>query len=67
MRNLEAYLYDLVVTDFESYLTLLYTIDVSEAKIKALPSMQVHELVIVVSKFILERELLKISFKNKSE
>ena len=64
-RSLQATLYDQILSDFETYLTLLYTIDVSEAKIKALPPMEVHELTGVVSALILERELLKISFKNK--
>lgn len=67
LRNLEAALYEQIISDFEGYLTLLYTIDVSESKIKALPAMQVHELTQRVSVLILERELLKISFKNKSE
>tara|TARA_B100001167_G_C16774849_1_gene310789 strand:+ start:7942 stop:8277 length:336 start_codon:yes stop_codon:yes gene_type:complete len=65
MRNLQATLYEQILSDFESYLTLLYTIDVSEAKIKALPSMELHELTAIVTTLILERELFKISFKNK--
>ena len=65
LRNLQAALYDQILSDFESYLTLLYAIDVSEAKIKALPALELHELTANVSKLILERELLKISFKNK--
>lgn len=64
-RNLQASLYAQILSDFEGYLTLLYTIDVSEAKIKALPPMELHELTGIVSALILERELLKISFKNK--
>ena len=65
LRNLTAAIYDLIVSDFETYLTVLYTIDVSEAKIKALPVQQVHELATAVTVLIMEREYGKVSFKNK--
>ena len=66
LRDLEAALYELVLSDFENYLTLLYAIDVSEAKIKALPDSEVHEFVQRVSVLILEREFKKVQFKNRT-
>ena len=66
-RNLTASLYNIIVSDFEVYLNLLYAIDVSESKIKSLPQQEVHELTFAVSELILEREFVKVSFKNKSE
>lgn len=66
LRNLQAALYNVVVSDFESYLTLLYAIDVSEAKIKALPDCEVHQLAEFVSVLILEREFKKVQFKNRT-
>ena len=67
VRNLTATIYELIVSDFEAYLNLLYAIDVSEAKIKDLPVQEVHELATAVTQLILEREFLKVSFKNKHE
>ena len=64
-RNLNAAVYDLIVSDFENYLTLLYTIDVSEAKIKALPVQQVHELAASVSILIVEREYKKVFLRKE--
>ena len=67
MRNLTGSLHTTIVSDFEVYLNLLYVIDVSESKIKNLPQQEVHELVFAVSELILEREFVKVSFKNRSE
>jgi len=67
VRNLTGSLYNIIISDFEVYLNLLYAIDVSESKIKSLPQQEVHELTFAVSELILEREFVKVSFKNKSE
>ncbi|MFI8378425.1 hypothetical protein [Leeuwenhoekiella sp. NPDC079379] len=67
IRNLTATIYELIVSDFESYLNVLYAIDVSEFKIKDLPVQQVHELAIAVTQLIIEREFVKVSFKSKLE
>lgn len=66
-RNLVACIYEVIISDFEKYLNLLYAIDVSEARIKELPAQFVHELAEEVAILILEREFLKVSFKNKHE
>ncbi|MFD2827006.1 hypothetical protein ACFSYG_11000 [Leeuwenhoekiella polynyae] len=67
VRNLTATLYTTIVSDFEAYLNLLYVIDVSESKIKKLPQQEVHEFALAVSALILEREFVKVSFKNRNE
>ncbi|RXG14173.1 hypothetical protein DSM03_101290 [Leeuwenhoekiella aestuarii] len=63
VRNLTASLYATIVSDFEVYLNLLYTIDVSESKIKKLPQQEVHEFALAVSELILEREFMKVFLK----
>ena len=66
-RSLIASLYELIVSDFEGYLNLLYAIDVSEQRLKQLPDMQVHELAETVTELVFNREFKKVYFKNKHE
>ena len=63
-RNLTAVVYELIVSDFEAYLNLLYTIDIPENRIKSLPEQRVDELAVSVSGMILNRELQKVRFRE---
>ncbi|HEA29444.1 MAG TPA: hypothetical protein ENH91_05545 [Leeuwenhoekiella sp.] len=64
-RNLVAAIYALIISDFERYLNLLYVIDIDEAAIKAMPIQRVDELAQGVSILILQRELAKVTLKNR--
>lgn len=64
-RSFIAFLYDLILSDFEAYLNLLYIVDVNEQKIKELPEQRVDELAIAVAALICEREYQKVSYKNR--
>lgn len=63
-RKLVAQLYALIISDFESYLNLLYLIDISEDRIKKLQVEHVHELAQAISFLILQRERQKIAFRS---
>ena len=58
-------IYKLIQEKFTDYLNLLYIIDVSEKKIKALDGNDVLKLSEHVTFLILQREWQKVWFKNK--
>jgi hypothetical protein len=64
-RELHAIVYQLIQEKFAEYLNLLYILDVSEAKIKALDGSDVVELSEQVVFLMLQREWQKVWFKNK--
>ncbi|GAA4233605.1 hypothetical protein GCM10022291_11040 [Postechiella marina] len=57
--------YKLIQEKFTEYLNLLYIIDVSESKVKALDGEDMVKLAEDVSFLILKREWQKVWFKNK--
>ena len=57
--------YTLIEEKFADYLNLLYIIDVSEKKVKALDGSDPLELAEAVSFLILKREWQKVWFRNK--
>lgn len=64
-RELHAIVYQLIQEKFAEYLNLLYIMDVSEAKIKALDGSDVVVLSEQVAFLMLKREWQKVWFKNK--
>ncbi|MEM6722352.1 MAG: hypothetical protein AAF611_23705 [Bacteroidota bacterium] len=64
-KELHAIVYQLIQEKFAAYLNLLYIMDVSEAKIKALDGSDVVELSEQVAFLMLKREWQKVWFKNK--
>ena len=65
VRRLVALLFELITTNFESYLNLLYTIDVPEQRIKQLPEQEIDKIAQAVAVLILKREWQKVQFKNR--
>jgi len=64
-RELHAIVYQLIQEKFAEYLNLLYIMDVSEAKIKALDGSDMVVLSEQVAFLMLQREWQKVWFKNK--
>ena len=64
-RELQAIVYQLIRGKFAEYLNLLYIMDVSEAKIKALDGSDMVGLSEQVAFLMLKREWQKVWFKNK--
>ncbi|MCH2195214.1 hypothetical protein [Kordia sp.] len=64
-RELHAIVYQLIREKFAEYLNLLYIMDVSEAKIKALDGSDMVGLSEQVAFLMLKREWQKVWFKNK--
>ncbi|RZW54253.1 MAG: hypothetical protein EX263_05730 [Flavobacteriaceae bacterium] len=58
-------LFNLIQDKFSDYLNLLYIIDVSESKIRALDGSDVLKLSDQVTLLILQREWQKVWYKNK--
>lgn len=56
---------DLMEKDFERLLQVLYRIDVSEEKLKAALAASTDNPASVITKMIIERELLKVKFRKK--
>ena len=63
--ELHETVYRLIQEKFADYLNLLYIMDVSEAKIKALDGSDMVQLSEQVSFLMLKREWQKVWFKNK--
>lgn len=63
--QLHEIVYRLIQEKFAEYLNLLYIIDVSEAKIKALDGTDTLQLSAQVAFLILKREWQKVWFKNR--
>ena len=64
---LAAYINHLINTDFEKLVTLLYRIDVSEAKLKAMLQHQpAHNAGELVAALMIERQLQKIKSRQQS-
>ncbi len=57
--------FNLIQSNFSEYLNLLYIIDVSEAKIKALDGNDTTELSEQVTFLILQREFQKVWYRNR--
>ena len=62
---LQETVYNLIQEKFADYLNLLYIVDVSEEKIKALNGEDVLKLSEEVSFLILKREWQKVWFRNR--
>ncbi len=63
--TLQETIYNLINTKFPEYLNLLYIIDVSEQKVKALDGNDVLKLSEDVTFLILQREWQKVWYKHK--
>ena len=63
-RNLVATIYELLVTQFEVYLSLLYAIDIPEKTISGLPDQRVDQMATSISTIILKREWQKVHFRE---
>ncbi|WP_420385675.1 hypothetical protein [Roseivirga sp.] len=56
---------DLMEKDFEKLLNVLYRIDVSESKLKEALALSTDNPASIITKMIIERELLKVEFRKK--
>ena len=57
----------MILTNFETLVQLLYRIDVSESKVKMLLNQQPNEDAgKIIARLIIERQLQKIKFKNET-
>jgi hypothetical protein len=64
-NELTIYINDLIQHHFEKLVSLLYRIDVSEAKIKSLLQQQLNEdAAKIIAALIIERQLQKIKTRN---
>lgn len=63
--QLQEKIYRLIHSKFDSYLNLLYIIDVSEKEIKLLDGSDLDVLAEQVSFLILKREWMKVWFRNR--
>lgn len=57
---------NLIKTDFQTYVNLLYRIDVSESKMRQIDEINTEKIVPKVTFLILSREWQKVWFKNKN-
>lgn len=55
-----------IKNDFQTYLNLLYRIDISESKMREIREIEIEKISQKVTSFILMREWQKIWFKNKN-
>jgi len=66
--SLAAHINDLINTDFNQLVSLLYRIDVSENKLKYLLSQQAgHDSSRLIADLIIERQLQKIKSRKESQ
>ena len=65
IEDLRSQLYQLITSDFSTYLNLLYRIDVSEAEIKKITEVDINEIIEHATFLILKREFQKVWFKSK--
>ena len=56
---------NLMEKDFQQLINVLYRIDVSEAKLKEALALSTDNPASVITKMIIERELLKVEFRRK--
>lgn len=56
---------DLLAKDFQELVNVLYRIDVSEEKLKEALATSVDNPASIITKMIIERELLKVEFRKK--
>ena len=56
---------DLLAKDFQQLVNVLYRIDVSEEKLKQALALSTDNPASVITKMIIERELLKVEFRKK--
>lgn len=66
VSKLRSILFNMMTNNFGDYLNLLYRVDVSEKKIKALKEIDPEKIANAVTQMVLEREWQKVWFKNKS-
>jgi len=66
LSQLAVHINQLILQNFEQLVNLLYRIDVSEAKIKSILSMQTNENAgNIIAKLIIERQLEKIASRKQ--
>ena len=65
VAELYGLFYKLIRTDFGSYLNVLYRIDVPEKALKSITATEPELIVEQVALLVVQRELQKVSFKNK--
>ena len=65
VKNLNLEISNLLQNNYDSYLALIYRIDISENKLKYLQTDNFEELTMEITHLIIERELLKIWLKSK--
>lgn len=56
---------DLLAKDFQQLVNILYRIDVSEEKLKQALALSTDNPASIITKMIIERELLKVEFRRK--
>jgi len=57
---------NLMKSDFQTYLNLLYRIDISESKMREIDEIDTERIAQKVTSFILKREWQKVWFKNRN-
>lgn len=68
LNQLSAEINQMILTNFESLVQLLYRIDVSEMKLKSILKEQPNEDAgNIIAHLIVERQMQKIKFRNESE
>ena len=67
ISGLQGLIHDLIKFDFNTYLNLLYRIDVSEKQIRELQETDLSNLSCQVTFVILRKEWQKVWFKSKSQ
>lgn len=64
--ELAAYINQLIQSDFQKLISLLYRVDVSEAKLKQLLQQQPQEAAgKIIAALVIERQLQKISYRRQ--
>lgn len=66
IAKLQSYLLHIITNDFGTYLNLLYRVDLSEKKMKAIQETSPIKIAQAVTQMVLEREWQKVWFKNKN-
>lgn len=65
-ENLTVYINDLIQSDFQKLVTLLYTMDVDENKLKSLlKEKQGKDTAVIIAELVIERELQKMETRKQ--
>lgn len=67
VNYLEAYLLELIKKDFNTYVNLLYRIDIPEKQVKEINDVEIEIISRKVAILILRKEWQKVFFKSKTQ